>query len=65
MYYQFSSAAFATAVCMNALSLIYEVSPTKRQAAVIQMLIKGVSFAGDFQMGYLNPYMVIDTHNNT
>lgn len=49
---------------MNALSFWYELSPLKRQAAVIQMLIKGLSFAGDFQMGYLQPYMCTDSHNN-
>ena len=64
LYYQFSSAAFFTAVCVNALSFVYEISPLKRQAAVIQILIKGLSFAGDFQMGYMDPYMRIDTHDN-
>lgn len=64
LYYQISAAAFGTSVCMNALPLIHELSPIKKQAAVIQILIKGVSLVEDFQMGYGDPYMCTDSHGN-
>ncbi|KAK9794043.1 hypothetical protein WJX73_001341 [Symbiochloris irregularis] len=64
LYFQISAAAFGTSVCMNALPLIHELSPIKKQAAVIQILIKGVSLVEDFQMGYMDPYMCKDSHDN-
>ena len=60
-YYQFSCAAFATAVCINCLALVYEISPLKKQAAVIQILIKGMSTFVDYQLGYGQPLMIMGT----
>ena len=47
---------------INLLSFVYERSPMKRQAAIIQVLVKGVSCVGDFEMGYLQPLMILDSH---
>lgn len=47
---------------MNVLAFVYEVAPLKRQAAVIQILIKGMAFCVDFQFGYSEPYMITGTN---
>lgn len=61
--YSFSSAAFASAACINACAVFYEDSPFKRQSALIQVVIKGLAAAVDIQMAYGTPLLIINPLN--
>eukprot|EP00955_Chlamydomonas_euryale_P088569 364392-Chlamydomonas_euryale.AAC.4 len=46
--YQYSEAAFFTAMVLNMLSVFYEETQDKRQLALLSMLIKGLSWHCDY-----------------
>ncbi|KAK9784695.1 hypothetical protein WJX73_001889, partial [Symbiochloris irregularis] len=57
-FYLFSSAAFASAVAINLCAVLYEDSAFKRQAALIQVVIKGLAALVDLQMYFGRPLIV-------
>lgn len=59
-FYLFSSAAFASAVAINFCAVLYEDSAFKRQAALIQVVIKGLAAMVDLQMYYGQPLIVLN-----
>lgn len=50
LFYAFS-AAFASSFCQNLLSLFYEAAPIKKQLALLQCIIKGVSTLVELSLG--------------
>ena len=50
--FQLSAAAFASSFAHNMTSFAYEASALKRKLALLQCLIKAISFLCDFHLGF-------------
>lgn len=62
VYFLCSAAAFASSVVQNMLSLLFfESSPIKRQLALLQCLVKGLSMLADLQLGLGNSAIFRDS----
>ena len=62
LLYYASCAAFASTFCHNLLSLFYEASPIKKQLALMQCLIKGISALTDLQLGLGDTAVIADSN---
>lgn len=62
LLYYAGSAAFASSFCHNFLSLCYETSPIKKQLALLQCTIKGVSLLADLQLGLQGAIVLADSN---
>lgn len=60
LLYYASCAAFTSSFCHNLLSLFYEAAAIKKQLALLQCFIKGVSLLTDLQIGLGDTAIVAD-----
>eukprot|EP00798_Chlamydomonas_sp_ICE-L_P004427 gene4427-14559_t len=60
--YEYSEAAFFTAMVLNLLSFVFEETPAKRQLALLSALIKGLSWHCDTLIVGNNAVITFDAH---
>ena len=60
--YEYSEAAFFTAMVLNLLSFVFEETPAKRQLALLSALIKGLSWHCDHLIVKNRAIITFDAH---
>ena len=60
--YEYSEAAFFTAMVLNLLSFVFEETPAKRQLALLSALIKGLSWHCDHLIVKNRAIVTFDAH---